>query len=601
MERSLFSPDEVKFLPNKPGIYKFYSGESKILYVGKAKDLKKRVASYFHGNVFKGKKTQRLINETKKVEITIVNSEFDAFLLENSLIKEHQPKYNILLKDDKTFPFVCVTHERFPRVVSTRKREPGAGNYFGPYASVRAMNNVLELIRNLYHVRTCKYLLTESNIEKKKFKVCLEYHIGKCKAPCIGLQKEEDYNTEIQYVLKILNGDLKPVRDFFKDQMTVLSNKLEFEKAEEAKQRLLLLEKFQSKSVVVNPKITNVDVFTIVSDDEKGYINYLKIYNGSIHQTFNLEVKKRLEESDQEILALWIIELRNKYQSNAEIILSNIPVPGKPGAPVTVPQKGDKRNLVELSLKNALYYKKEKNTVEPRLSLHDKILIQLQEDLQLKAVPKHIECFDNSNIQGSDPVASMVCFRNGKPSKKDYRKFNIKSVKGPDDFASMHEIVYRRYSRVKDDKGSLPDLIVIDGGKGQLNAAIKALNELNLYGSIPVIGIAKRLEEIYYPYDDIPLYIEKKSSSLKLLQQIRNEAHRFAITFHRDKRSKTSLTSQLDNIKGIGPKSKTALLSHFRSFDNILKASPEDIETLLGPAKSKILLHYIKKIPPKRD
>jgi excinuclease ABC subunit C len=601
MAQSLFSPDEVKFLPNKPGIYKFYSDGAKILYVGKAKDLKKRVTSYFHGNVFKGKKTQRLISETKKIEITIVNSEFDAFLLENSLIKEHQPRYNILLKDDKTFPFICVTNERFPRVISTRRREPGMGNYFGPYASVRAMNNVLELIRNLYHVRTCKYLLTETNIEKKKYKVCLEYHIGKCKAPCIGLQEEEDYNTEIQYVFKILKGDLKPVRDYFKDQMSSFSNKLEFEKAEEAKQRLLLLDKFQSKSVVVNPRITNVDVFSIVSNDEKGYINYLKIYNGSINQTLNLEIKKRLEETDEEILALWIIELRNKYHSNAEIVLSNIPIQGKLGASVTVPKKGDKRNLVELSLKNALYYKKEKNSVEPQLSLYDKILFQLQEDLQLKTVPKHIECFDNSNIQGFDPVASMVCFRNGRPSKKDYRKFNIKSVTGPDDFASMYEIVYRRYKRVKDEKGSIPDLIVIDGGKGQLSAAIKALNDLNLYGSLPVIGIAKKLEEIYYPYDDIPLFIEKKSSSLKLLQQIRNEAHRFAITFHRNKRSKTSLTSQLDNIKGIGPKSKTALLSHFKSFDNILKASPKEIETVLGPGKSKILLNYIKKIPPKRD
>jgi excinuclease ABC subunit C len=595
MERSLFSTDEVKSLPNKPGIYKFYSGESKILYVGKAKDLKKRVSSYFYGKVSKGKKTQRLINETKKIEITIVNSEFDAFLLENSLIKEQQPKYNILLKDDKTFPFICVTNERFPRVISTRKREPGAGNYFGPYASVRAMNIVLDLIRNLYHIRTCKYPLTESNIKKKKYKVCLEYHIGKCKAPCIGLQEEEDYNAEIQYVLKILKGDLKPVKEYFKNQMTSFSDKLEFEMAEEAKQRFQLLDKFQSKSVVVNPNITNVDVFTIVSNDEKGYINYLKIYNGSINQTLNLEVKKRLEEPDEEILALWIIELRNKYQSNADIILSNIPLQGTLGAPVSVPKKGDKRSLVELSLKNALYYKKEKNAIEPRLSITDKILIQLQDDLQLKTLPRHIECFDNSNIQGSDPVASMVCFRNGKPSKKDYRKFNIKSVKGPDDFASMHEIVHRRYRRVRDDKGPLPDLIVVDGGKGQLNAAIKALNDLDLYGSIPVIGIAKRLEEVYYPYDDIPLFIDKKSSSLKLLQQIRNEAHRFAITFHRDKRSKTSLKSYLDDIKGIGPKSRMALLSHFKSFDNILNASSNELEQVIGRGKTRILLNYIKK------
>jgi len=595
MEKSLFSPDDLKKLPNKPGIYKFYSAESKILYVGKAKDLRKRVASYFHGNMFKGKKTQRLINETRQIEITIVNSEFDAFLLENTLIKEHQPKYNILLKDDKTFPFILVTKERFPRAISTRKMDPSKGQYFGPYASVRAMNNVLDLIRNLYYVRTCKYLLTESNINKQKYKVCLEYHIGKCKAPCIGLQSEDEYTSEMKYVLNILKGNLKPVKDYYKDQMKAYSEDLEYEKAEEAKQRLLLVDKFQSKSVVVNPNITNVDVFSIVSDDERTYINYLKIYNGAINLTMNLEVKKRLEETDAEILELWIVELRKKFQSTSSEIYSNISVPGYPGIKVLVPKKGDKRKIVELSLKNALYYKKEKNTTEPKVTRNDKILLQLQEDLQLKSLPKHIECFDNSNIQGYDPVASLVCFKNGRPSKKDYRKFNIKSVVGPDDFASMHEIVFRRYKRILEENSYIPDLIVIDGGKGQLNAAIKALNELNLYGSIPVIGIAKRLEEIYFPYDDIPLFIEKKSTSLKLLQQIRNEAHRFAITFHRDKRSKTSLKSQLDNIPGIGPKTRTALLSHFKSVGNIIKASHGEIASIVGSNKATLLIDHLKK------
>ena len=595
MERSLFSPDEVNNLPNKPGIYKFYSINSKILYVGKAKDLKKRVSSYFHGRSFKGRKTQRLVSETKKIEITIVNSEFDAFLLENSLIKEYQPRYNILLKDDKSFPFICVTRERFARVISTRRMDPDSGTYFGPYASVRAMNNVLDLIRNLYHVRTCKYHLSKTNIEKNKYRVCLEYHIGKCKAPCVGFQSEEDYNTEMNYVLNILKGDLKTVKDYFKEQMMTFSTELEYEKAEEAKQRLLLLDKFQSRSVVVNPKISNVDVFTIVSDKEHGYINYLKIHNGSIHQTLNLEVKKRLDEMDEEIIALWIIELRKKFHSNAVEIVSNIPIAGNLGARVHVPKIGDKRRLVELSLKNALYYKREKSSVKQKPAREDRILKQLQEDLQLKTLPRHIECFDNSNIQGHDPVASMVCFKNGKPSKKDYRKFHIRSVEGPDDFASMYEIVYRRYSRVIKEKSSVPDLIVIDGGKGQLNAAIKALSELNLYGSIPVIGIAKKLEEIYYPYDDIPLFIEKKSFSLKLLQQVRNEAHRFAITFHRDRRSKTSLGSRLDNIPGIGPKSKTALLTHFKSLENIMKANPGEIENVLGPEKTRKLLMHINK------
>ncbi len=595
MEKSLFSPDDVKKLPHKPGIYKFYSEELKILYVGKAKDLRKRVSSYFHGNVFKGKKTQRLINETRQIEIIIVNSEFDAFLLENTLIKEHQPKYNILLKDDKTFPFILVTRERFPRVVSTRNMDVTKGQYFGPFASVRAMNNVLDLIRNLYYVRTCKYLLTENNISKGKYKVCLEYHIGKCKAPCIGLQSEDEYNQEMRFVLDILKGNLKPVRDYFKDQMKNFSESLEFEKAEEAKQRLLLLDKFQSRSLVVNPNITNVDIFSIVSDEERAYINYLKIYNGAINQTMNLEVKKRLEETDAEILELWIIELRKKFQSTSKDIYSNISIPAYPGIKVLVPQKGDKRKLVELSLKNALYYKKERNTSEPKVTRNDKILLQLQEDLQLKSVPRHIECFDNSNIQGHDPVASMVCFKNGRPAKKDYRKFNIRSVTGPDDFASMHEIVFRRYKRVLKEKSHKPDLIVIDGGKGQLNAAIKALSELNLYGSRPVRGIAKRLEESYDPYDDVPLFIEKKSTSLKLLQQIRNEAHRFAITFHRDKRSKTSLKSQLDHIPGIGPKTRTVLLLHFKSIGNLLKASYDEVASIVGPVKAKILMGNLKK------
>jgi excinuclease ABC subunit C len=595
MKNSLFSPDDIKKLPNKPGIYKFYSEDFKILYVGKAKDLRKRVSSYFHGNVFKGRKTQRLINEIRQIEITIVNSEFDAFLLENTLIKEYQPKYNILLKDDKTFPFILLTRERFPRVISTRNMDITKGQYFGPFASVRAMNNVLDLIRNLYYVRTCKYLLTENNIARGKYKVCLEYHIAKCKAPCIGLQSEEEYNREMKYVLDILKGNLKPVRDYFKDQMKVFSENLEFEKAEEAKQRLLLLDKFQSRSVVVNPNITNVDVFSIVSDKERAYINYLKIYNGAINQTMNLEVKKRLEETDAEILELWIIELRKKFQSSSKDIYSNIPVPAYPGIKVVVPRIGDKRKLVELSLKNALYYKKERNTSEPKVSRSDKILLQLQEDLQLKSVPRHIECFDNSNIQGHDPVASMVCFKNGRPSKKNYRKYNIKSVTGPDDFASMYEIVYRRYKRVLEENSHKPDLIVIDGGKGQLNAAIKALTELSLYGSIPVIGIAKRLEEIYYPYDDIPLFIEKKSTSLKLLQQVRNEAHRFAISFHRDKRSKNSLTSQLDHISGIGPKTRTAVLSHFKSIGNLSNASHEEIASVIGPAKASLLIDHLKK------
>lgn len=596
MQQLTFSRNEVQRLPSKPGIYKFYSILGKLIYVGKAKDLKKRVASYFQRNLSVGRKTLKLVNEIARIEVALVNSEFDAFLLENSLIKENQPKYNILLKDDKTFPFICVTNEPFPRVISTRQREVNAGKYFGPYASVRAMKNVLELIRNLYHVRTCNLALIHRNIQKGKFKVCLEYHIGKCKGPCEGLQSEEAYNMEIEQVSHILKGNLKPVKDHFENEMRSHAQRLEFEKAEEARQRLILLDKFQSKSVVVNPNITNIDVFTIVSDEKHGYINYLKIHNGSINQTLNIEVKKKIQESDEEILSLWIIEIRKKFISNAGEILTNIPLDTQLGGEINTPQRGDKRKLVELSLKNALYYKKEKSTSRiPRVTPAEKTLLRLQEDLQLKSMPDHIVCFDNSNIQGRNPVASMVCFIKGKPARNEYRKFNIKTVQGPDDFASMHEIVKRRFYRLIEEKKSMPDLIVIDGGKGQLNAAIKALKELDLYGSVAVIGIAKRLEEIYFPDDEIPIHIDKKSPSLKLLQQIRNEAHRFAITFHRKKRSDESLKSELDNIKGIGDKTKNKLLFQYKTLSRISSAPESDLIQLIGTQKTRILLESLKK------
>ncbi len=596
MQQLTFSRDEIHRLPSKPGIYKLYSARGILIYVGKAKDLKKRVASYFQKNLTVGRKTQKLVNETVRIEVALVNSEFDAFLLENSLIKENQPKYNILLKDDKTFPFICVTNEPFPRVISTRQREVDTGKYYGPYASVRAMKNVLELIRNLYHVRTCKLALTDQNIQKGKFKICLEYHIGKCKGPCEGLQTREEYNLEIDQVHHILKGNLKPVKDHFENEMNAHAHRLEYEKAEEAKQRLILLDKFQSKSVVVNPNITNIDVFTIVADEHHGYINYLKIQNGSINQTLNIEVKKKMQESDDEILSLWIIEIRKKFKSSSGEILTNITLNTQLGGEVNTPKRGDKRKLVELSLKNAFYYKKEKSSTRiPRITSEEKTILRLQQDLQLKSVPDHIECFDNSNIQGRFPVASMVCFIKGKPAKNEYRKFNIKTVEGPDDFASMHEIVKRRYYRLVKEEKLMPDLIVIDGGKGQLNAAIKALKELDLYGAIAVIGIAKRLEEIYFPEDEIPIHIDKKSPSLKLLQQVRNEAHRFAITFHRKKRSSESLQSELDNIKGIGEKTKNKLLYQYKSLSRILSAPESELIQLIGENKTEILLESIKK------
>lgn len=591
-----FTTDEVKKLPSKPGIYKFISHKNELIYVGKAKDLKKRVSSYFQRNVHTGRKTRKLIEETSRIDITIVNSEFDAFLLENTLIKENQPKYNILLKDDKTFPYICVTNERFSRVISTRKKYPDSGKYFGPYASVRAMNNVLDLIRNLYHIRTCKLALSEQNIEKGKFKVCLEYHIGKCLGPCEALQTEENYNHEVEQVINILKGDLKPVRQYFARRMTEYAEKLEFEKAEFEKQRILLLDKFQSRSVVVNPNVTNIDVFSVVSDEKKAYINYLKIQSGAIHHTYNIEVTKKLEETNQEILSLWIIELRNKFDSQADEILVNTEINEDIGVRLILPKRGDKRKLVELSLKNALYFKKEKSETKPvKKSADQFVLNRLKDDLQLKSVPLHIECFDNSNIQGYNPVASMVCFRNGKPFKKDYRKFNVRTVQGPDDFASMREIIYRRYYRLIKENLSLPDLIVIDGGKGQLNAAISSLKKLDLYGAIPVVGIAKKLEEIYFPEDEIPLYIDKKSPSLKLLQQIRNEAHRFAITFHRQKRSSASLQSKLDTIEGIGDKTKNKLLLQYKSLKKISETDSEEIIKLIGKGRANILFDALKK------
>ena len=596
MDSLHYLPGNVNNLPDKPGVYKFFSSSDILIYVGKAKSLKKRVSSYFHGSSSKSGKTKKLVNEVKKIEITLVNTEFDAFLLENSLIKRHQPKYNILLKDDKTFPFICVTNERFPKILSTRKISPGAGQYFGPYANVKAMNNVLDLIRNIYYIRTCNFNLSKVNIDSKKFKVCLEYHIGKCKGPCEGLQSEEEYNHEIDQVLNILKGNLKPVKDYFKNSMAIHAEKMEFEKAEIAKQRLDLLEKFQVKTVIVSTSFSDTDVFSIIGDDKSCFINYLKIINGAIIHSQTIEIKKKLDETEEELLSIVIVEFRDKYQSKAREILTNIAINSDVGSEVNVPKIGDKRKLVELSLKNALYFKKERFQRKQDLNIQvNNTLLQLQKDLRLKVPPVHIECFDNSNIQGINPVASMVCFRNGIPSKKDYRRFDIKTVTGPNDFASMEEIVHRRYKRILAENLELPELIIIDGGKGQLSSAVVSLKKLDLYGKIPIIGIAKKLEEIYYPGDEYPLHIDKRSPSLKLIQRIRDEAHRFAITFHRNKRDKNTMTGSLDIIKGIGEKTKIKLLKRYKSVKNILNAPVADLEELVGKSKTEIILNSIKK------
>lgn len=597
MEVPYYTREEYHKLPGEPGVYKFHNRDKKLIYVGKAKNLKKRVSSYFNKSLHTNRKTIKMVSEIETIEFTLVDSEFEALLLENSLIKKNQPKYNILLKDDKSYPYILVTDERFPRIMPTRRMVPGAGKYFGPFASVKAMHNILDLIRSLYTLRTCRYDLSEKNIEQDRFKVCLEYHIGNCKGPCEGLQTEEDYNKDIAQITSILKGNLGVPRNYFRQKMQEAAEQLDFETAQAYKEKQELLSKYQAKSTVVNPQIGDTDVFTIVSDEKVAFINYLRANNGAIVLTKTIEVKKKLNESEEDILALMIVELRDRYLSNTKEILTNIELPFTlNNVHITVPKIGDKRKLIELSLKNALYYKKERNNkILSNKQQENRVLIKLRDDLRLKKLPMRIECFDNSNLQGTNPVASMVCFVNGRPSKKDYRKFNIKTVTGPDDFASMHEIVFRRYKRLITEEIDLPDLIVIDGGKGQLSAACKALKELGIYGEVPIVGIAKRLEEIYTPEDPYPLHIDKKSESLKLLQHTRDEAHRFAITFHRQKRSNSTFKSELEDIQGIGKKTALSLLKNFKSVKRIKEASLEELSSLIGPEKAKSVKKALKE------
>ena len=588
----LYEISELNKLPKEPGVYRFHNKEEEIIYVGKAKNLRNRVGSYFNKSNQHNRKTRKLVSEIVKIEISIVNTEFDALLLENSIIKELQPKYNILLKDDKTFPYLCITNEPFPRLISTRKKIAGRGTYFGPYASVRAMNNVSELIRKLYTLRTCKLNLMDQNIKAGKFKVCLEYHIGNCKGPCEGYQDHAAYQKDIDQAQQILRGNLNIPKTYFKEQMNTAAQNLDFEQAQKFKEKFDLLEKFQTKSLVVNPRLTNIDVCTILSEDKYAFVNYMIIKNGSIIVTKTVEIKKQLEEPDQELLLHALIDMRTKYESESNEVLTNIEIDQvSEKFSLINPQIGDKKKLLELSLKNTLYFKKEKiNQNETSKIKELRVLKQLQQDLQLKEIPYRIECFDNSNFQGTNPVASMVHFSNGRPKKSEYRHFHIKTVIGPDDFASMAEIVGRRYKRLIDEKKVLPELIIIDGGKGQLNAAVGALKELELYGRIPIIGIAKRLEEIYFPGDEFPLHLSKKSESLKLIQRLRDEAHRFAITFHRNVRSKNTFTSDLEKIEGIGEKTIDQLLSHFKSLKKIENASFSELEEIIGASKAEKIL-----------
>ena len=588
---------QLQTLPNSPGVYQYYDKEGTIIYVGKAKNLKKRVSSYFT-KTFDNGKTRILVNKIVKIKHIVVDTETDALLLENNLIKKYQPRYNVMLKDDKSYPWICIKKERFPRVFSTRRVIKDGSEYFGPYTSVRTVSTLLDLIKGLYQLRTCNYDLSPEKIESEKYKVCLEYHLGNCKGACEGLETEDEYFENIKAIREILKGNFKDSLSQFKKQMKQFAANMHFEDAQKIKEKIEILENYQSKSTIVNPKISNVDVFSIVSDESYGYINFLQLSYGSIIRSHTLEIKKKLQETDKELLQLAIIELRQRFNSNSKEIYVPFHVSIGEDVKVTVPKLGDKKHILDLSVRNAKYYRMERfkqiKITDPDRHVK-RILAQMKSDLRLSEEPRHIECFDNSNIQGTHPVAACVVFKNGKPSKKDYRHFNIKTVEGPDDFASMEEVVYRRYKRLLDEDRSLPQLIIIDGGKGQLSSALKSLDALNLRGKIAIIGIAKKLEELFYPNDPIPLYLDKKSETLKIIQQLRNEAHRFGIEHHRNKRSKTALNTELESIPGIGEKTVVDLLKHFKSLKRIKESNFEDLEKVIGAARALKLVNYYKR------
>ena len=587
----------LKTIPEDPGVYQFLSSDKTIIYVGKAKNLKKRVSSYFQKNI-KSRKTLNLVKNTKYVEHVVVHSESDALLLENSLIKKNQPKYNILLRDDKTYPWICIKNEPFPRVFVTRKLVKDGSQYFGPFTSFKTINTIMGIIKQLYSLRNCNYNLSSKNIEQKKFKVCLEYHLGNCLGGCEGKESLEDYEKNILAIKQILKGNVNESKRNFKKEMIKFSNNQEYEKAQKIKEKIQLLENYQSKSTVVSSKLNNIDVFSIISDSESAFVNFLQVAHGKIIRFHNQEVKKKLNEDDEKILSLMILSIREKYNSTSKNIISHINLENQINLKFIIPRSGDNKKLLDLSIKNAKAFRFERNKqtqlVDPERHIN-RIMEQMRIDLKMKEEPRHIECFDISNIQGTNNVASCVVFINGKPSKKLYRKFNIKTIDGQNDFGSMQEVVFRRYKRLLDEKQDLPNLIVIDGGKGQLSSAVKSLKELDLDNKISVLGIAKRLEELYFPYDSIPLYLNKKSETLKVIQQLRNEAHRFGVSFHRDKRSKSSLSSGLDNIHGIGENTKNKLLKKFKSISKLKKADEKEIIDLIGKSKAEKVMNYLKE------
>jgi len=589
---------QLKTLPNLPGVYQYYDKEDVILYVGKAKNLKKRVASYFTKTHEQGK-TRVLVKKIVSIKHIVVETETDALLLENNLIKKHQPRYNIMLKDDKTYPWICIKKERFPRIFLTRNVIKDGSEYFGPYTSVRTVKAILDLVKELYPLRTCKYDLSKINIESGKYKVCLEYHLGNCKGPCEGFQTAENYQSDIDAIRNIIKGNFKESLEKFKELMLRFSTKMEFEEAQKIKEKIDLLSNYQVKSTVVNPSINNVDVFSVISDESFGYVNFFKIANGAIIQSHTIEIKKKLEETDRQLLELSIVEIRQRFNSQSKEIYTPFSVDLGSEIKVTVPKLGDKKRIVDLSIRNARYFRQDRfkqlKIVDPDRHVK-RIMAQMKKDLRLKEEPRHIECFDNSNIQGTHAVAACVVFKDGKPSKKEYRHFNIKTVVGPDDFASMEEVVFRRYKRLLEENQPLPQLIIIDGGKGQLSSSLKSLDALGLRGKIAIVGIAKRLEEIYYPGDAIPMYLDKKSESLKVIQFLRNEAHRFGITFHRNKRSKSAIQSELEQIPAIGKQTITTLLRKFKSAKRVKSATFEELKETIGSSRAQKIVNYFNAL-----
>ncbi|MFW2375575.1 MAG: excinuclease ABC subunit UvrC [Cellulophaga baltica] len=580
---------QLSTLPNNPGVYQFYDAEDKILYVGKAKNLKKRVSSYFTKNHEIGK-TRVLVKKIRSIKHIVVPTESDALLLENNLIKKYQPRYNVLLKDDKSYPWICIKNERFPRIFPTRRHIKDGSEYFGPYTSMKTVKTLLDLIKSVYPLRTCNYDLSKEKIESGKYKVCLEYHLKNCKGPCEDYQDVEEYHRQIEEIREILKGNFKSSLQHFKNQMKIFAQEMRFEEAQDIKEKVAVLENYQVKTTIVNPKINNVDVFSIISDEAFAYVNYLQLSHGSIIRSHTLEIKKKLDESDAELLALAIVEIRQRFKSLTREIYVPFSVEVEQDVKITIPKLGDKKRILELSERNAKLQRQERfnqiKIMDPDRHTN-RLMAQMKKDLRLSEEPRHIECFDNSNIQGTNPVAACVVFKNGKPSKKEYRHYNIKTVDGPDDFASMEEVVFRRYKRLLEEEEPLPQLIVIDGGKGQLSSALKSLDILGLRGKIAIVGIAKRLEEIYFPGDSIPLYLDKKSESLKVIQFLRNEAHRFGITFHRNKRSAGAISSELEAIEGIGGKTIEELLKKFKSVKRVKEVSLEQLAETVGMARAK--------------